>query len=610
MNTDELRSGVRKALAVAYILFVAAPCFAQHAGLRQQWQPQTESDPRLQQPVEIEILGRAAVTGLPLLAEETGVSLCVAPEDLATVGERKFTVIAKGCTLKAIMVQLAEALQECHWDVDVSGEQRAYLLHRNAGADFTVIELEQTAEARQRKEQRTVREARLEEARRALKMMPEELAELEKTDVLLARAVRDRYTRTLMEGVLSLAPEEVQAYREGGRVFIYAQAPEAVRKAAEAVADTAIGRLAEEPGVPAEEMSRWRERGSHVMVSFSDEGCEFGFGVRCLVVVPVGGQVVLFVDTALPARFVSTDDGAEPEARLLMATGAPDEAAARRIIAENEREGQQLRDEREQARRREAWVEPADPELLKTVGIGDQQFRSLTEVQQFLAQQTGLSVISDYFTRRGVHLSDEVRAEQPLWWALYLLGDSTGYWWRKAGPCLVFRDAEWYRSAQAEIPEWLLFTYQRKYQEQGELTLDDVAAFAVALGDRPPPIRSFPQDLVSSGLFTVAQARWSLTLYASLSPEQQAKARSAAGLSYADMTIAQRQQIAEAATRTAPPTPPDEVSQATFHITDTTAALGDGESAAGLSTTQFRAQFPSGKYEEGVVRRRAVKAGS
>ncbi len=630
MNTDELGSRVRQALATACLLFVAVPCFAQHAGLRQQWQPQTEGDARLQQPVEMEIVGRAAVTGLPLLAEKTGVSLSVAPEDVATVGERKFTVIAKGCSLKSVMVQLAEALQECHWDVDVSGEQRAYLLHRNAGADFTMMELEQAEAARQADQYRVPREARLEEARRALKMTPEELAELEKTDPVLARSVRDPLSRTLMEAVFTLPPEQVQSWRQGGVAFTYADAPEPVRKAAEAAVSAMAGWLEKNPAMAAgmyhrasdagpqgmtpeaaamEAVKSWKERGSRVVVRFSDEGCDFGFGVRCLVDIPMGDGVVGWSEAALPPRYISTDEGSTSFLRILQATGSPDHDTAWRIITDNERDGFRTSEQKREARRQQEWVEPADADLHRTVVIGDRQFKSLAEVQQFVTEQTGLSVVSDFFTGEAPYLPDPLRVEVPLWRLLYGLSENDFgypiYRWRKTGSCLVFTDAHWYQRAKSEVPESLLQVYAAKRQAQGELTLEDLAAFAVALGDRSPSYGSIPEDLAQSGLGAAGISRWSLALYASLSPDQVAKAGSAAGLPYDDMTIAQRQQMAVAATRTTPPTAPGDVPQSVLRISESTRTHGEGENASTFVTTRFTVAFPGTKYEEAVVRRKA-----
>ena len=118
----------RYAVVLLVVVLAAAVCVAVRAdgpstapghrpGLRAQWQPQTEHDPRLQQSVRIEIIGRAATPALRLLSERTGVMLGVVPEDLETAGERKLTIIAQGCSLKALLVQIPKALQDCHFDV-------------------------------------------------------------------------------------------------------------------------------------------------------------------------------------------------------------------------------------------------------------------------------------------------------------------------------------------------------------------------------------------------------------------------------------------------------------------------------------------------------------
>lgn len=127
---------MRTSFGVCAVALLTWPALAQHLAPRKQWQPRVMApDPRLEQTFSIEILGRAAVPALEMLSEATGVSLDVAPENLDTVGERKLTIVAKDLRLKALMLRIPEALQECHWDIDDSGEEPVYLLHRNAGVE-------------------------------------------------------------------------------------------------------------------------------------------------------------------------------------------------------------------------------------------------------------------------------------------------------------------------------------------------------------------------------------------------------------------------------------------------------------------------------------------
>ena len=58
---------MRMACAIVLIVFCAPLAIGQHLGEREQWIPETEDDARLWQPVQMEIIGRATRTGLPLL---------------------------------------------------------------------------------------------------------------------------------------------------------------------------------------------------------------------------------------------------------------------------------------------------------------------------------------------------------------------------------------------------------------------------------------------------------------------------------------------------------------------------------------------------------------
>ncbi len=139
------------------------------------------------------------------------------------------------------------------------------------------------------------------------------------------------------------------------------------------------------------------------------------------------------------------------------------------------------------------------------------------------------------------------------------------YLWEKHGSFLVFHQKEWPLLAARELPESLLFAYQDKLTKQGRFTLDDVAAFSLAVGDRPSGV-SLPDDLSAAGLRTAPYARRGLAIYASLSPAQLAEAKTEAGLPYAEMTIYQRQALAEMAHRASPEITGEQIEKASFTI--------------------------------------------
>ena len=563
------------------IALLATPAMSQGLGARQQWQPElTQSgldpDRRLAQPVDIEILGRAAVPALELLLEKTGVSLGVAPEDLTTVGERKLTVIARDCSLKTIMVQIPEALQECHWDVDRSGEEPAYLLHRDSGADDLIQWLEQRAAEKAADEKRAVRLNRMAEARKALAMSPAALVELEKSDPMLAKSVRDPHSRDMLEILLTLPAEQMQQFQDTGHVTCdYAQASARLQQTMQRIAKWYVQRWAGEQ-LP-EEVVKWRDHLSHATISVEDNGTEHGWGVWLAVDFPVKqsqGNIRIH-DVAVQPRYPNLDEGQPCFTRLLVATGTPDEETAFQITMDMDRQAFRTEAAKQEGRRKREWREPTDPDLLQPIALGDQQFPGFPELQKFIAEKTGLSVISDSFTGQLPYLGDEMRKEMPLWRLLYMLGEesfgATVYPWKKVGKTLVFHRADWYALTKREVPESFILAYRDRLQKQGELTLDDLAEAAVALESRDLLSANLPDDLRRAGLGPgLSYNAWALLLYASLSPEQKPRLRTAEGLAFADMTIAQRQQVIEQARSGEPPTDADQAARAVFRLVEST----------------------------------------
>jgi len=585
---------IRFAVILVLLLSAPLPARCEHAlGARQQWQPQVgDTDARLQQAVEIEIVGRAAGPALALLSEKTGVSLSVAPENLDTVGERKLTIIAEGCSLKAIMTQIPEALQECHWDLDASGEEPVYLLHRNAGVENTTAWLADREAARRAEEKRASRLARMEDARRALGMSPEELTELEKTDLLMARSVQDPHSRDMLEALLSLPPEQADQFRDtGGLELEYAKAPERLQQVAKQIAEWFVYRMAGES--LSEEVRNWQDHLSHATISFADHGVDHGWGVWLSLNLPGQGYPRIH-DVALQPRYCNLDEGGICYTRLLIATGAAaNEEAAFEMVKQRDLEGFRVDAAKREERHAREWVEPTDPDLLQTIVIGEEQFSEFAQIQHFIAQKTGLSIISDYFTLRAPYLPEDIRKGVPVWRLLYLLGEhqfrGDVYLWEKLGNCLVFHRADWYGLVKAEAPESLILSYREKLRDQGFFTVEDLAELAVVLKSRGLSASNFPRDLQRAGIHVGFRADWwALLLYASLSPDQLEKVRTAEGLPFANMTIAQRQQVIDKALGPPKPLAKEQAYQASFHLVESTEEVRGRR----FATTMLELRFP------------------
>jgi hypothetical protein len=550
MKTDGLGSRLRGVLTLCLVL-IAAPCFAQHAGLRQQWQPQTESDPRLQQRVATELICISTRRGLPLLAEQTGVSLSVAPENLDTTGERKFMLIARGCTLKEVMVQLCEALRECHWDVDTSGVQPAYLLHRNAGVEAAERERQEEARAQAAAERREERIARVDLARRALAMTPEEVAELEKTDLLLARALRYPPMRDAMEAFFSLPPERVQELAEKGWLDLtYPELPERARQLLLAAVRAQIAwdieyLDGEGAGPGAGEVKQQFE--------------EFARGLpQSLEQAPIGVRysgvsygLTLFADPvtviAIPARHPTPTN--EIMRHLLEATGETREAAAQ-TAQQYWAQWQQQRREEEERRLRERVLAP---EVERPLATPFERSLRLCALEKAAAEQTGLSVVADAFW------SDqfEVQMNKPAHpGSVRQALDAAASWavfeWWTTGRCLVLRakDFDWYEHARRDVPESVVFHYRGRLRAQGRFTLDDALALAEEMGRRGGVTRrglGLPADLCETGLWGLSDqdSAWAVALLRSLTPEERARAEGPEGLRLADLSQAQRDRVTQ-----------------------------------------------------------------
>jgi len=583
---------------VVLLLVCTSLASGQHLGPREQWQPQVvegglDPDRRLEQPVETEIIGRAAVPALRLLSEKTGVSLVVAPEDVDTVGERKLTVIAQGCTLKTLMVQIPQALRECHWDTDRTGAQPLYLLHQNANVEAAVQAETQALSARAEEARRPRRRARLEEARRALTMSDRELAELEKSDPFLAISIRDSIRRAAIQAFLSLPPEKMDSFLNTGHVELaYRDAAPEVQQSTRQLLERLLGQLeamaaesAWPEGVSAEEFRDSIRTGRGYLGNLGGSRLWYRDAPSLGIMLhgDWGGDVII------PAQYPRSSRPGSLHYMVLTDAGESGDEA-RRITSEWMLRGAQAREKAEQRRRATEWKEPDCPELRAMFSLEQHREATLTELQQAIAQLTGLSVIADWFTEgpvyEGIPLQD--RGEQPIWRALYVLAEAGYFEWKLVGDCLVFHYRGWHEMAHRELPERLIEAYRERLRARGRFTLDDAAELAVALSKRPMPRGRFalPGDLREAGLgpAVAGWGRWGLLFWASLSAAQRERARTAEGLGLEVMTPEQRREALGVLTAYGQP-PGAQPAAVSFHVAES------AEEQAGKRLTQFDLQL-------------------
>jgi hypothetical protein len=521
------------------------------------------------------------VPALELLSKETGVSLSVAPENLDTVGERKLAIIAQGLDLKSIMVQLCEALQEAHWDIDTSGSAPVYLLHRDSGMDDAAArEQRALAEAN-----RPGREAALQGVRRALAMSPDELAELEKSDLFLARACRSPYQRAQMEALLALPPKATEELLGTGDTTLpFTEAPAVVQTAARA----AVARSPNtadwiNDAATTQAYRHTRETPEVWQLHYWFDGRKVTFDVG----VPLGSrQESLIQDNAIPPLDVDDYEVDSRLQQLLEDTGTPAEEA-KQLLEQRRQNVERQVQERWSLSNRLPQQEATNPRLRVRLALegGDQDFLSFAQIQQQIARKTGLSIVSDYFMDSGRPLSPELRRDFPLWQLLALIAEDRAYLWRDAATCLTFHAARWPLAVARDIPEGLLAWVRTRLQERGALSLRDLAEVSARLTDEQRKNTNWPPD---AGQVYVAEAGWALSLSATFTPEQEQQARSVAGLAFSHMTPAQQQQVRTRAAAFFPPLSEATVTGSSLHIEEPPA---DTMPAGSRHTCRFWLQF-------------------
>jgi hypothetical protein len=323
-------------------------------------------------------------------------------------------------------------------------------------------------------------------------------------------------------------------------------------------------------------------------LAFKDAGAEVGRGILLTVNTPGLGVVNEFI--VAPPRYPDAGSASPLIPLLLFAAAVDDEAAAERSLREWRRKGLLARQGESGPRDQNGQVESVADEPAAPFAIKQPTAVDLLELQRLIAQETSLSIISDHVTRDVIPVPAELNSEQPLWQILAVLSESRGsparaFRWRSVGECLVFHRRQWAIWAPKEIPESLLFSCRAKLRTQGQLTLHDVTEAYRVLADLPQfeeMTLSWPDDLVRAG-YAVGPyvVRETLLLYASLSPDQEGKARSSDGLAFSDLSAGQRRDLVALAAQPWMELTADEAAEILFRVVERT---GQEDNSAGTES--------------------------
>jgi hypothetical protein len=527
------RRGMRCVLVTILLLTLVAPLFAQHglAG-REQWQPQNttdgrDPDARLEKPVTIATAGHSAVTTLKALTKLTGVALEVAPEDLATVGERKLVIYAENKSLKSLMVQIPEALRECHWDIILTGEKPSYLLHRNADMATTIAQLSQQRKQWNIEIAQAVRAMQVEELRQLLALPPEEMKQISEP---LAKALADPYAHAIMEVFVAVPQENLDKFVETGELEIdFTMLSPQLREQTEKLStrQTLISN-GKEYMIPeaAQTMSAAINKvisaywNTPEAVFFAEGDAYISYSIGANYTNELGLQSGAWLGMGTPLAAVKSSVVSRPAGKF--------RDSARWLLQEGAGGGQSSTD-------------ADDPQLQKMIQLKTTSRVNLAQIQRLIGEKSGLTVISDYFEASARPLPASTAADLPLGQLLDVVAAQWNCYWHKTGDCLIFYHANWFDLIDTEIPAALIETYQQKLKAQGQFTLADAAAFRHSLGNRLYR-GNVPDDLSKAGLW-YSYNDWALLLYVSLSPAQIAKANNPAGLAFTELTTAQQQQL-------------------------------------------------------------------
>lgn len=535
------------------------------AGVWAQDTTANKPDARLSQEVTLEVSHAKLEDVCRQLTEMTGVTIKAGSGERDwKVRERKVTIQAKDMKIGTLMQEISKLLG---FYLSRSGKEGewAYLYWQDMKGrtlETEMLNAEKEAAAQRLTEKRR---ATLDAAQRALKMTPEEIEKVKKTDPLTAYMAGTKSGRAFAQLLSALAtqlPTERELMLRGKRVTIpidglpgYLQQAAMDTSAGGIAASEAKKRGKDFPGdlapyqvviVPIDRNTEYEAgvlgiAGAIVVNGLGSDGLagagmgEFGVGE------PMGLFILGQPDSPIGKLFGESlqaiDDGQnfdEVGKRLNEVASSPEflaESTAKDSATEKE--------------------PPTDPRLTREVEITEEiPVLSLSDRQPVdeamaktltvVSEAIGMPVLLESFARLvppGGHIR---KGKQPLY--KILIGfEKCGYAWDLSEDALRVRPRDWALRRSYEIPETYLARYRAILDKNGEFSLGDVASIAAELTDEQISNTlmanpDFGEILSITMRGEMGSTGPMLRLYNSFTPQQKAALASQEGLSFAQLT--------------------------------------------------------------------------
>lgn len=269
-------------------------------------------------------------------------------------------------------------------------------------------------------------------------------------------------TREMMEAFLSLSDDDMARFQATGELeFRYEDAPPGLRRLPQLILELLDVYVSWVESWPAGETHPFGDAVEDLRAELDSETRQFAEASD--VTIALSGEIyAIKVDAADISFPIILHRNSELFPTLggirhfLLAQTGDDYATALATAEKSTQEGQQaIEHDAIHEWEEDLGPEPTDSRLLQNISLpGDEEWFALLDLQQAIATQTGLSILSDSFplASRTMLQREALQAEMPLWHLLtYLICRDVE--WSLAGDCLVFHRTRWYDYSRLEAAE-------------------------------------------------------------------------------------------------------------------------------------------------------------